>query len=425
MKIGIIIGRIGGVDGVALETEKWIEVLQNMGHEIFIISGQFEGRKIDCAHETRVPEMSFFSPESYWEQKKAFFHPDYDQDDLLEHIRLYSKVIEVKIINWIQKFDLDLLLSENASCLPSHISMGIAIKNAVIKTGKPIITHDHDFAWERGDRYVSPHPKINEFVENEFPLRLPNSYHAVINLHAQNTLKEKFNRNSIVVPNVMDFSKPYAEITDFNKDLKQDLGLSKEDILLFQITRIVRRKGIETAIKLIDKLHDSKVKLIITGNYADDAGSEYYMELVDLIHDLKLSKQVQFAYHSFTNKGASGKAKNYSLSDAYAHAKACTYFSTYEGFGNAFVEAVLAKRPIFVNNYKPVYWPDIGSKGFKTVMLEDNNITDSALKDMQEIIYNDKLNREIAEYNYALGKKFFSYDTLEEKLTELIKLAKS
>jgi glycosyltransferase involved in cell wall biosynthesis len=422
MKIGIIIGRIGGVDGVALETEKWIEVLKKMGHEIFIISGQFEGRKIDCKHETQIPEMSFFSPESYWEQKKAFFHPDYNQDDLLEHVQLYSKVIEAKIVNWIQKFKIDLLLSENASCLPSHISMGIAIKNAVIQTGKPIITHDHDFAWERGDRYVSPHPKINEFVENEFPLRLPNSYHAVINLHAQNTLKEKFNRDSIVVPNVMDFSKPYGEITEFNKDLKQDLGLKKEDILLFQITRIVRRKGIETAIQLIDKLQDDKIKLIITGNYADDAGSEYYMELVDLIHDLKLSKQVQFAYHSFTNKSALATTKSYSLSDAYAHARACTYFSTYEGFGNAFVEAVLAKRPIFVNNYKPVYWPDIGSKGFKTVMLEDNNITTAALKEMQDIIYDDKLNKEIAEFNYNLGKKYFSYDTLEEKLTELISL---
>ncbi len=42
MKIGIIIGRIGDVDGVALETEKWIEVLKKMGHEIFILSGQFK-----------------------------------------------------------------------------------------------------------------------------------------------------------------------------------------------------------------------------------------------------------------------------------------------------------------------------------------------------------------------------------------------
>jgi len=423
MKIGIIIGRIGGVDGVALETEKWIEVFQKMGHEIFIISGQFEGRKINCSYETQVPEMSFFSPESYWEQKKAFFHPDFDQDDLIEHLHLYAKVIENKIVNWINKYDLDLLLSENASCLPSHISMGIAIKNAVLKTGKPIITHDHDFAWERGDRYVSPHPKINEFVKNEFPLRLPNSFHAVINLHAQNTLKEKFNRDSIVVPNVMNFDREFGRLTDSNKDLKQDLGLNEDDILLFQITRVVGRKGIETAIKLVDLLNDPKIKLIITGSYADDAGSKYYMKLVDLIHELKLSKQVLFADHSFSNKGLSGSTKSYSLSDAYAHARACTYFSTYEGFGNAFVEAVLAKRPIFVNNYKPVYWPDIGSKGFKAVMLEDNVITDTALKEIREVIYNEKLNKEIAEFNYKLGKKYFSYDTLEEKLTELIKMA--
>jgi mannosylglucosylglycerate synthase len=424
MKIGIIIGRIGGVDGVALETEKWIEVFQKMGHEIYIISGQFEGRKINCSYETQVAEMSFFSPESYWEQKKAFFHPDFNQDDLIEHLHLYAKVIENKIVNWINKHDLDLLLSENASCLPSHISMGIAIKNAAINTGKPIITHDHDFAWERGDRYVSPHPKINEFVKNEFPLRLPNSFHAVINLHAQTTLKERFNRDSIVVPNVMNFNQEFGQLTNSNKDLKRDLGLNKDDILLFQITRVVTRKGIETAIKLIDKLQDQKLKLIITGNYNDDAGNLYYMELAELIHKLKLSKQVLFAYQDFSNKGLSGEAsRNYSLSDAYAHARACTYFSTYEGFGNAFVESVLAKRPIFVNNYKPVYWPDIGSKGFKAVMLEDNVLTDTAIKEMHEVIYNEKLNKEVAEFNYQLGKKYFSYDTLEEKLTELISIA--
>ena len=42
MNIGIIIGRIGGVDGVALETEKWIDVLKSMGHTIYTLSGQFQ-----------------------------------------------------------------------------------------------------------------------------------------------------------------------------------------------------------------------------------------------------------------------------------------------------------------------------------------------------------------------------------------------
>ena len=42
MKIGIIVSRIGGEDGVALETEKWVEVLKEMGYEVFIASGRFE-----------------------------------------------------------------------------------------------------------------------------------------------------------------------------------------------------------------------------------------------------------------------------------------------------------------------------------------------------------------------------------------------
>ena len=422
MKIGIIIGRIGGVDGVALETEKWIEVLNRMGHETYIISGQFEERAMNPEFETLVPEMSFFSPESYWGQKKAFFYPDSNEDELLEHIDLYSKLIYKKIIDWVHENDIDLLISENASALPSHLEMGLAIKKVVQKLGLPTITHDHDFAWERGERYISPYQKINRLIEDTFPLRLPNSVHAVINTYGQQTLKKRFNRDSLIVPNVMDFDKPFGVVTEKNKCLHRNMGFDCNDILLFQITRIVRRKGIETAIKLIHKLEDKKIKLVITGNYNDDAGSKYYMELIELIHLLKLGHQVTFAHHLFNNKGLTSHNSdlNYSLSDAYAQAKACTYFSTYEGFGNAFVEAVLAKRPIFVNNYEPVYWPDIGSKGFKAVMIENSNLTDNAVSEMKEVIYNQELYREIAEHNYALGKKLFSYDTLKEKLEELL-----
>jgi len=154
-----------------------------------------------------------------------------------------------------------------------------------------------------------------------------------------------------------------------------------------------------------------KIKLVITGNYKDDENRIYYNELVDLVHDLNLTSQVIPMAHDVLNHDH--------LSDVYAHGTACTYFSTYEGFGNAFIESVLAKKPIFVNNYKPVYMPDIGSKGFKTVMLEDSQLTDDKVKDMAEIIYNKDFAKEIGEYNFELGKKHFSYEVLEEKLTQL------
>ncbi len=422
MNIGIIIGRIGGVDGVALESEKWIEVLRTMGHRVFTLSGQFQERPMDPDTETLVPEMSFFSPESFWSQKKAFFYPETNQEELVEHLNLYSKVIYKKITLWIQERKIELLISENASALPSHLEMGMAINKVVHKTGLPCITHDHDFAWERGDRYLSPHKEINDFISEVFPLRAPSSVHAVINTHAANTLKERFGREAINVPNVMDFDQPFGLLNKKNEKLAEHMGFATTDLFLFQITRIVRRKGIESAIRLLHELNDKKIKLIITGNYADDAGSAYYNELVNQIHELKLGEQVSFAYHLFHNKGLSndnGEVR-FSLSDAYAQATACTYFSTYEGFGNAFVEAVLAKRPIFVNNYEPVYMPDIGSKGFQTVMIENGELDQEAVQAMAELIYSPALATEMADYNFQLGKKYFSFDTLRKKLEELI-----
>lgn len=421
MRIGIIIARIGGLDGVSLETEKWIEVLRKMGHEIYVVSGLFEKRKIDPAYEKLIPELSLFSPESYQGQKKAFFKPDINPDEIIEHYNLYSDVISEKLLEWIAKNKLDLVISENASALPIHISLGVGIKKTAEQSSIPFITHDHDFAWERGDRYKSPHKEINKLIEDAFPLRLPNSYHAVINSNAQKVLKERYNRESAMIPNVMDFNRTFGEINEENKHLKQDLGLEEDDIILAQITRIVSRKAIDVAIRLVHRLQDERIKLVITGGYVDDEGNKHFNELMDLVSELNLNKQVLFAHDKFS-EGLRSKAQQgvYTLSDAYAHSTACTYFSTYEGFGNAFVEAVLAKKPIFVNNYKPVFWPDIGSKGFRVVMLEDNQLTDEKIRQMKEIIYDEKLRKEIGEYNFQLGKKYFSYEVLEEKLRYLL-----
>jgi hypothetical protein len=133
---------------------------------------------------------------------------------------------------------------------------------------------------------------------------------------------------------------------------------------------------------------------------------------------------VQFGEYHIRHFRESGEGINtqkvYSLSDAYAHCTAATYFSTYEGFGNAFIECVLAKKPIFVNNYEPIYWPDIGSKGFETVQIEDSNLTNDHVAAIRDIITNPKRCKEIGEHNFELGKKHFSYEVLEGKLTELI-----
>ena len=86
-------------------------------------------------------------------------------------------------------------------------------------------------------------------MEETFPLRTSNSRHAVINSDQQSVLKDKLDIDSIVVPNVMDFNKPFARRDSYNANLPASIGLQDGDIPLFQITRIVQRKGIEVAIE--------------------------------------------------------------------------------------------------------------------------------------------------------------------------------
>jgi hypothetical protein len=54
--------------------------------------------------------------------------------------------------------------------------------------------------------------------------------------------------------------------------------------------------------------------------------------------------------------------KIYTLEDIYPYADLVTYPSNFEGFGNAFLEAVFFRKPIVVNTYS-IYQMDIQPKG--------------------------------------------------------------
>jgi glycosyltransferase involved in cell wall biosynthesis len=420
MKIGIVIGRIGGVDGVALETEKWIEVLRRMGHQVSVLSGELEGEL--AVPVTLLPELSFDHPDNVTSQRQAYLGESAKEEEQVAALEQQAGQIERGILGWIKQESIECLLAENASALPFHLTMGIALRAVYERTGLPAVTHDHDFRWERGERYESPFAKIRRILEDCFPVSLPNVRHAVINSAADKTLSERLGiEGSVVVPNVMDFERPFGQPDDYSADLRLELGLDELAIPLFQVTRIVRRKGVETAIQLVERFEDERVKLVITGTERDEPDRAYYDELVALARRLGLQERVLFAGDRFDNQRRQTPEgrKVYSLEDAYAHAAACTYFSTYEGFGNAFVEAVVARCPIFVNNYEPVYWPDIGAKGFDTVMIEGGELTAEAVEQAREVLEDPTRRQRMVDHNYALGREHFSFQALQVLLEEL------
>ena len=419
MRVGIVIGRIGGVDGVALETEKWAAVLRRLGHEVSILTGELEADVAGC---TVLPELAFSHPGTIQEQDDAFFVQDVDERALLDRLEAHAELIECSLLNWMATSRIDVLITQNSTALPCHLTMGMALKRAIERTGIPTISHEHDFYWERGDRYETRYDGVRAIIDECFPPDLPNITHVVINSHCRDSLRDRHGLAASVVPNVMDFDAGFGDADNFNRRIPQELGFDSDDILLFQITRVVRRKGIETAIELVERLDDPRVKLVVTGHATDDRNQRYLSELRDRATDLSRPHQVHFAAHRFATErvAANGQPGKFSLSDAYASARACTYFSRYEGFGNAFVEALAARVPIFVNNYQPVYWPDIGSKGFKTVQIEGNELTDDAVNEIRSVLTDAQYRAHIANFNHDMGREHFSYDVLSRHLERLL-----
>ena len=106
--------------------------------------------------------------------------------------------------------------------------------------------------------------------------------------------------------------------------------------------------------------------------------------------------------------------KRYTLWDVYPHADFITYPSLYEGFGNAFLEAVYYRKPIVVNDYS-IYHKDIKPKGFQVIEI-DGYVTEEAVQKASWVLNDRRMCRRMVDHNYQLGRRYFSYEVLHSQL---------
>jgi hypothetical protein len=60
----------------------------------------------------------------------------------------YRLSIKKQLNEFIQTFNIDLLVTENVLTIPMHIPLGIALTELIAETQIPTIAHHHDFYWE-------------------------------------------------------------------------------------------------------------------------------------------------------------------------------------------------------------------------------------------------------------------------------------
>jgi mannosylglucosylglycerate synthase len=408
--IGFISTRLQGTDGVTLETAKWVKVLEDLGYNCYFFAGISDW---DPEKTMIVPEAFFDNPEIKTIQNECFGKTT-RTSKLTGRIHHFRMILKEKLYRFLDTFSINCIIPENSITIPMNIPFGLAITEIIAETGIPVIAHHHDFSWERQRFLVNCVP---DFLTMAFPPVLPSIRHVVINHPADSELSFRTGISATIIPNILDFSSPPPEIDDYNKNVRKDLGLEKDDILILQPTRIVARKGIEHSIELVSRLNNPKAKLVIT-HAAGDEGYEYETRVREFARHMEVPLIIN--PHLFGEERRIDEKGNkvYTLWDVYPHADFITYPSTYEGFGNAFLEAVYFKKPILVNRYS-IYETDIEPRGFDVITM-NGYITREVVEKVEYLLENKKLAEKMVENNFKIGNKFFSFQVLTNKLKSIL-----
>ena len=405
-RLGFVSTRFHGTDGVTLEAKKWAHILHGLGHESFWMAGLLD----------TPPGRSHLAPLAHFNHPRVaalqakLFGVNTRPRAVTDEIQAIKNELKDELYRFIEKFRVEVLTPQNILAIPMHVPLGLAMTEVLAETGLPAIAHHHDFAWER-ERFVIS--AVNDYLRAAFPGALPGVEHVVINSMAQKEMARRCSRSAAIIPNVLDFETPAPGLDDYNRDLRREIGLAETDWLILQPTRVVARKGIEHAIELVRRLNDPRAKLVIS-HPAGDEGNTYIQMLRDRIEDARID--VRFiAERVGENRGATTDGKKiYTLFDVYPHADLVTYPSHYEGFGNAFLEAIYFRKPVVVNAYA-VFARDIDPLGFKTIAMSQL-VTRQVVDQTREVLDNAALREEWAKTNYDLGMKYFSYSVARRKL---------
>ena len=433
MKIALCHFRVGETDGVSLEMVKWEKALVQLGHEVVYIAGS------DPHHKAIIiPELHYQHPLNNTIVEQVFGQEEekWPKEELKSKIYMLADLIESALYKIIREHQIDVLVPNNILSLGWSLSAGIAFTNAIRNSDVKAVCHHHDFHWER---ILYSQPKfemVRNILNSYFPPADAKIKHLCINHIAQQELWNRYSIKSEVIPNVFDFDEPLIIKDDFNKDMRAAFAIADDDIVVLQATRVVERKGIELAIDFAAELQKianedvrfSKIHLVLAGQTESE---NYYQNLI------KYASQKQVSIKDISKRVAhqrseSSKEKTYSLWDAYSMADMVSYPSILEGWGNQFIEALVAQLPVMVYEY-PVFKSDIQNYGFSVISLGDqhsntqdlvkvheNKVKDAA-KEAWKYLNDPTFFKEQTQKNYQIAQTELSISKLQQLLKPIFK----
>jgi glycosyltransferase involved in cell wall biosynthesis len=443
--------RIGKTDGVSIEAAAWRQIWEDMGARVAFCAGPVsQGVEyiIENLEQQWYPPVFLIDEEAFgglkvFENEAAFIQAVREQQNQLRPA--FEAVV--------QDFQPTHLVFSNIFSVGEHIAAPEALMDVLDAHQLPTVCIHHDFYWE-GPRYERPSsPFVEWMLEQFYPPQRDYIRHACINSVAQEELRWRKGIEASMLYDTLDFKQPFWHMDDYNQDLLHNRGVADNDLVVLQATRIVRRKNIEVAIDVVAQLADRMAqggkKELIDGKVFDPEHNRVWLVLAGYAEIRDESYRESLIAHAAregvnllplgdaigTGRFMAPEAvgKRYSLWDVYPHADLITYPSEKEGFGNQFLEAVFARKPVVTFEY-PVFQRDIKPRGFQIVSLGDRlhvnaethlveippATLEGAANEAFALLQDRDRYWEMVEHNFQLAAQNFSYEQTAERWRELL-----
>ncbi len=376
---------IGGVEEVL---RQHAELFHRHHHQVIVVAG--EGGEFSRKYEIVFhPLLSSTS--------KAVQRAHSLSISKNDNSRIYS--LSKRIYRFLRRVlsETDVLIAHNVVSMPFNLPLTLAVIRMADEGRLKVISwgHDSPYFYPEYPRYLErepwnilkkPHPSIQ--------------YVAVTEARAEQ-FRKLYGIEVVPITNGVD-PVSFFEFHHTTIRIFKELELSRADLIAIIPFRMVRRKNIELAIRVLAELKKRgiKARFLLTGKYDphNPDSRKYHRELLALTKKLGVQKEFVILTDLRLAGGGMVVPDRRMLKELYQISDLVFLPSKQEGFGLPLLEAGLLKLPIVCSDIKP--FREIGREDVLSFSLKDppEKIAERLLDFLQEHPTSRMFRRVMREY---------------------------